>query len=526
MKISIMSRKLFLPALLLLGIAVFQFFTMPEFFYPGDNFAPKVEAAHWLKTGQLGMPFEMKRLFGGSFTEKGQYFYEDDARQIFTSKYGIGNTFAYIVPTLAEQLFNGSENPAKLTMPSILFINLWQILFTLGAALYFYLGLGLYTSRPGLRVLLTVLSFYTTYVWYYLRSPALEIYQIMPFLASCYHMIRYIRSREEESSPRWGHLAAAISYGCILVWLKSFFVINCLLISAFAVTPGDQNKRLLERILCNIKTGWKAYAGFFVFPALLLAAVVLVTNDVKFGSPLNTGYRQWTQNGIPHDHFSLSFAPKALNRFFIKPGNANIFLHYPLLIPALFSLPLLWKRRGQEKVFLAALVVSNLAMICTFRSWSGEWCYGPRYLLHLSLILTLPLGAAAERFLESAKLWIKLPVVAGLASVLIWSFSMQIYINSLHYFTYHYIKSTYKSFKQERILSYFTSYAHRGRMNADLIAHKRDKKMFPPQKTLSQMISPQHRNILQQLDHFLAEQAKWNYYFSAENRKNNHQKTK
>ena len=41
------------PLLLLLcGIGLFHYLTMPNFMYRGDNLAPRAECAYWLSTGQ------------------------------------------------------------------------------------------------------------------------------------------------------------------------------------------------------------------------------------------------------------------------------------------------------------------------------------------------------------------------------------------------------------------------------------------------------------------------------------------
>ena len=162
------------------------------------------------------------------------------------------------------------------------------------------------------------------------------------------------------------------------------------------------------------------------------------------------------------------------------------------------------------------LVGINLLVLCTFKAWAGEWCYGPRYLVHIVLLLTLPLVSLSEWIIQRRSLWLKLLLPAALVPVLAWSLTMQICMNSLPYFTHYYVAATFKNFKQERISEYFSTYFHRGQLNADLIAHRRRKAIFPPLKTLSGMVAPQHKNVIQQLDAFLLAQAKWNYYFSGE----------
>lgn len=76
-----MNKKIVIPILLLVGIAVFQFVTMPAFFYPGDNSAIRAEAANWVNTGRLGIDYSRRAELGGMLTERGQYFFENDPKQ-------------------------------------------------------------------------------------------------------------------------------------------------------------------------------------------------------------------------------------------------------------------------------------------------------------------------------------------------------------------------------------------------------------------------------------------------------------
>ena len=64
------------PLLLLLcGIGLFHYLTMPNFLYRGDNFAPRAECAYWLSTGQWGVPYTMKPMLGDLCNERGPVFF-------------------------------------------------------------------------------------------------------------------------------------------------------------------------------------------------------------------------------------------------------------------------------------------------------------------------------------------------------------------------------------------------------------------------------------------------------------------
>jgi hypothetical protein len=63
--------------------------TMPALFYPGDNFSVRAEGIELLTTGQFGIPFSRRAELEALVETRGQYFYENDTRGRFFSKYGV-----------------------------------------------------------------------------------------------------------------------------------------------------------------------------------------------------------------------------------------------------------------------------------------------------------------------------------------------------------------------------------------------------------------------------------------------------
>ncbi len=96
------------PALIatLLFYLVVAVITLPGFPYPGDNFVPRIESIQLAQTGAFGIPYSMRSSIAGLDVPRGQYFFSNDSRQRFYSKYGIAYTLAYLPPVMFESAFD------------------------------------------------------------------------------------------------------------------------------------------------------------------------------------------------------------------------------------------------------------------------------------------------------------------------------------------------------------------------------------------------------------------------------------
>ena len=452
--------------ILLLGaIGFWHALTMPAFKYPGDNVAPQKECEHLLAGGEFGIPFARKAELERFLVHRGQYFFENDSKQRFFSKYGIANTALYAPPLLVYSLHLRINSLEKCPRALQFILNIYHIALTLIIALYLYHTVSLYTDSVPVRLLFILLSFYTTFLWYYLRAPTLEIYQILAFQGMYYHFIRFLR-RGDHCTSAHRHLLCAASFAGLLILLKTLFVILIPILMAFTFpVAGKRRKQALASV-----------AG----PVVLALVLLSITNYCRFGSPLRTGYGQWADaNGVAVNRFSIKYAPAALASFLLLPGNANMFLHYPLFGFGLPGIVPFFRRHRLEALFVFALFLSNFAVICNFSSWSGAWCYGPRYLVHILMLGSLPVltvldYARAHRRLPRVK-------VAGVAAVLILAVSAKLQFNmvSHHYFTYEHLAAVFSRFEDTRIQKYFGAPIHRGLVIGDFMAHRPERPFYP-----------------------------------------------
>ncbi len=124
----------------------------------------------------------------------------------------------------------------------------------------------------------------------------------------------------------------------------------------------------------------------------LLAAFVFWCwyNDVRFGSPFETG-NLGPVDAADDQHFSVGVATlTGMWGLLFSPGR-SLFLYVPLAIAAFAAVPALARRDRS----LAWLVVASFAALLTLygslRYWDGLRGYGPRYLVPLLPLVTVPL---------------------------------------------------------------------------------------------------------------------------------------
>lgn len=479
----------------LLAVAVVNTLTMPALMYPGDNFCPRTAASRWITTGSPGIPYAERALLGQGVLEKrGQYYFENDAKQRFYSKYGIGYTLFYLPPLWIQSVLHGEQEMLhpRHGRSLLVTLNLYHILLALVTSAYLFLLAASYTPRRWIAALFTLLSIYTTFLWYYLRAPALEIYQIPCFAGFGYHFQTFLRAQDERPlrSRRWLHLVAATLYTCLLLLMKSFFVLLLPPIWLFAWCSGQPGIPLWRRPWANLLQRWKPFLLALVLPTALTFACLLISNTIKFGSPLETGYSQWLRaDGLPNDHFRLSYFPKALRAVILRPSPSNLLQHYPVLLAALLGWPLFIRKQPREALLWAACSLPPICTLLCFSSFTGEWCYGPRYFVFSAMLLSLPLVYVID-FLARRKA-VLLRMLAGtvLLTPLLLSLMLQTYVCSMHYFAWHYLKYDFARHKIPAVTQYF-GMKHRAILCRDVALHLKGQRTFPPVAMMRPRVAP------------------------------------
>ena len=150
-------------------------------------------------------------------------------------------------------------------------------------------------------------------------------------------------------------------------------------------------------VLSSMRTRIIAVVG--MLPAL---AVIAFYNWSRFGSPIETGYRQAWHAANPallsESGFSLSSLPMNAAQLWVSPGKGMLWFS-PVLLLALVGAKA--SARSQPRLF-AAVATSCAAYTALYAAnfaWHGSaWCWGPRYLIPLTPLLVLLLPWRRTRF--------------------------------------------------------------------------------------------------------------------------------
>ncbi len=506
-------RGLFVTALFFLVVAVA---TLPKFPYPGDNFVPRNESIQLAKRGMLGIPYAMRELIRGLDEPRGQYFFSNDAKQRYYSKYGIAYTLAYLPPIWAELRTHPEFDLHRQTETFFFKLNLYQILLGLIVVYYLFRLAWLYCASPWICCAFTLATIYSTFLWHYLRAPALEIYQLTAFIGACWHALVFLRRRQsgDASARCWMHLLAATLWSGALVLMKSSYVVLGFAIAAFPFFVEPNAGRFWARPFVSLARHWKAYAWSSIIPWGVIFTVLLTYNAIRFGSAFDNGYMQWAAaDGTPLTRFGLKYVwPGAKIFFWQIKGDFNMFNAYPYALLGLLCLVPFARRRLVDALFILAVVIPGVCLLLVYEMAIGQWCYGPRYFLFYAMILALPFLAWFDRVFRRLPKLLKPLIMAFCLVTVLHMTWQQFMVNGLHYFVSYQLGGVLNSTK----LPALKNYGNRPRKQfcRELFYYGQGwSRYYYPLEVVRPLIPPERKAEWQQFKAIIDQFAQPNFYF-------------
>jgi len=453
--------------------ALVNVLSAPAEMYPGDPRAIRAEAVHLLTTGEWGVPAS----FADGFGERGQYFFENVERGRWFPKYGVLNTVVY-VPVLAVEWALAGRLPYVESPLRVPLLNLFNVL--LAAVLSWYLiRIGrLYTDHPAALFAFVMAVFYATYLWNYLRAQSSEILQVLLFTVCYYHLTRHLRAAG--TAAGWGSrrhlLGAALAVGA-LVLVKTAYVALLPIVggvagwgawrgeAAGAATAGRQ---------------WRPLVLYLALPLVLSLVILGAANEIRFGTPFTSGYAQWARES---DFLSGSLATAAWG--YLATPHGSVLLHFPPLLLAALGWPAFLRRHPREAWTLLLVTMVMFLVNGRFVNWRGENCYGPRYMLFVLPLLSLPLLLVVERLIVEGRRRRLAATVAGVAAaaILVGSAWLQLGVNSLPFLSFYRARAQFVADRPEpQVAEYFARHTF-GRVGWELIdlKHGRTQGRFAEQ---------------------------------------------
>src|ERR1035437_2671335 len=167
--------------------------TLPAVPYAGDPVVWREEARSLVLHGTLSIDPAIAQHFG----EPGQFYVLNHQNGRYYSKYGLLNSLLTTIPLAVEYLLRGDlpyENPSE----RIFIFGIFYVLVAVAIASLLHEITGYYTSNRAARITYVLLVFYTTYLWYYLRSTSVESILLLCFLA---FYLLFLRLRRRSGSP-------------------------------------------------------------------------------------------------------------------------------------------------------------------------------------------------------------------------------------------------------------------------------------------------------------------------------------
>ena len=510
-----MRKEIMISSLLLLVIFIVNFITMPGQICVGDGVAVLLNTIHLVNDGEIDMPADI----ANKCQEPGQYYYHNKVNDKWYPKYGIMNTFMYLPPLLVEKIFNGTATGRLLSL------NLYYILLSLVIGLFLFKIAGFYTDIYTIRIAFVLTSFYATFMWNYLRAQSLDIFQLLFFLICYYYLLSYKRALGESGGA--GHkvaytylLYAMVSVLCLCL-LKLVFVLVLFPIAVFILLyPYDPSKRFAANISWKLRHKIKSYLAFLVIPAFVILAAVMFVNAYKFGSPFDTGYRQWARE---QDLFSGNIINGIRGFFFdIQYG---IFDNFPILLLSFLGVKRFYKKNPVETILCYSIFFLFLIVYSKFHNWRGAWGYGPRYLLFILPVISLPFIETLKIVNENIRRFWARACLLIIMFMLLFSARQQIYVNSLDFFAYYRMEETFmmiyynKSYPILRAtfakIEDYLKTNYFGNINRDIMEYKSGGKELYCITLLRPFFSSE---FIDERMEFLDRNVKFNYYWFARER--------
>ena len=259
------------------------------------------------------------------------------------------------------------------------------------AAVLFFLLLGdLGIGRRTASACTAILAFATT-TFVYAHYPYADILQLACFLGLFRAALRTSADPTRREALWLGAWAG------MLVETKYVFAVSVVGAAALVAWTLRARRAELQRVAL-----WAGVAG------APFALVALAYNELRWGSPLATGYGPYLDA-----YFGGSIVDGAWGM--LASPNKSALLYSPPLILALVAMPAAFRAVPRLALALLAMVVPTLLVYCTYRSWSGDYAWGPRYFVWAVPPLLVPIAWFVDRLTRARRVVLGAVVAAGVA---------------------------------------------------------------------------------------------------------------
>lgn len=358
------------------GFCLFAFFL--SFYYltnaggylRGDQHFMRQVAINIVDHGQLGFqlvePVPEQLAFDFVKGPDGRYY----------AKWGIGQSLVevpfYFLHRLIWRIGGFHRDPGKagneflVSEMAVAFLSP-SVMSALGCVLVYWFGLS-FGFSVATSLLLGLIYGLGTMAWPYSKMLFSEATLSVAILGAVYASVRYAATREKKYL-----IFSGIGFGFALITK-----VTAALVIPLAIVYLLKG-HTLGRVLRDM-------ALYLIPPLLFFLMIQLWHNDVRYGSPFRFGY----VTGLDRLGFSNPLFD-GLWGLLLSPGK-SFFLYVPAALLGVWCYPRFFRARRREAFFFLSVCVAILALHASWWSWSGDWAWGPRFLVPLIPYVIIPTG--------------------------------------------------------------------------------------------------------------------------------------
>ncbi|MDB4954616.1 MAG: rane protein of unknown function, partial [Myxococcales bacterium] len=275
----------------------------------------------------------------------------------------------------------------------------------LACSLFFMLLVELGARKKTASVCTAILAVATT-TWVYARYPYSEILQMTCFLGLFRQTLRVLDKPDRREALWLGAWAG------VLLNAKYVLALPIAGAALLIVWTLRRNRKELARVV-----GWAAVAGV---PLVLVACAY---NYARWESVTSSGYEGYLAPYFGGRYFD------GLWGMLLSP-NKSAFVYSPPLVLAVIGLPHVIRTQRKFGLALLAMACPLFLLYCQYKTWSGDYAWGPRFFVWLLPVVLVGLygfwdGVAAR--------WRPRVRIAILGSVVALGIGVQVMGNALYW---------------------------------------------------------------------------------------------
>lgn len=288
------------------------------------------------------------------------------------SQYALLPSLSHVPGRLAHLAIAGNDEARPAAKLSVVLTS--HLAPALAAALTCALGFAAMRriAKPRSALIATGALAFGSLLFVYARYPMSEALQAACIMGLVYELVRVVRGEHER---RRG----------IAVGLWAGAVVNAKLVLVLGVIGG----LIAAAWLVRERAALRRLAAGAVLGGLPWLAMVLAYNLLRWGSPFDTGYGETLS-------MMRESIPTGLLGLLLSPGKGLVWFS-PVIVLGVIAIARCWGTHRGVAIVVLAVVVPPLLFYARFLSWSGDYCWGPRYLVYACAPLLLLLAPWLDR---------------------------------------------------------------------------------------------------------------------------------